>query len=262
MVAAVSERVFQTAVLAAAIGPADDTLSSQAALVVAAESSEPVYVTQSALIVAARGRVSDPHVRVWTFTLDNHDHYVLPLGNTKTLLYDTYAESWYNWGTEDSDLWQARTGCNWVAADKHATNYGSNVVVGDDTNGSLYFLNPDGEVDDDRIEGIDNPRPYLRAIQGQIVVKGYNAMPCYGVQLQGSIADVDDASYTDVTLSVSDDRGASYTDMGTISVTPDVTIARVHWRSLGSIRAPGRLFKVVDYGALTRIDSLDMEDGE
>lgn len=253
--------VAQGIVLAAGAYPAEGLDASEVFVNTTVEADMAVTPSQTLVLVAARGRISDPKIRVWTFTLDGHDFYVIRLGNIETLLYDTHTESWYNWGSGDGDLWRAYTGCNWLGGTTQGGGYGSNVVVGDDGNGSLYFLDPDAEVDDDALLGEDSPRPFQRVVQGQVVSKGYQAAPCYGVQLQGSIADVEDATLTSVTLSVSDDQGNTYVDCGTVEVTPSDHTARVHWRSLGSIRSPGRLFKITDYGALTRIDSLDMDDG-
>lgn len=252
----------QAIVLAAGSYDAEGIETSQGLVLSATDAPDmPMEVTQTLILLAARGRVNDPKIKCWTFTLDGHEYYVLKLGNQETLIYDTLAEAWYIWGSGDGDLWRAYTGCNWLGGTKQGGGYGSNIVVGDDGNGSLYFLDPDGEADDDSLLGSATLRPYQRVIQGQAVMKGYNSWPCYAVELQGSIGYVDEDTYTDVTLSVSDDQGNSYVDCGTITVPRDDVNARLQWRSLGSMRAPGRIFKVVDYGALTRIDTMDMEDG-
>jgi hypothetical protein len=256
-------RASQAVVLAAGAYPADGIRVPQALALAAidAEDSMAINVSQVVILLAARGRVNDPKIRAWTFTLDGHDYYVLRLGNRETLVYDTHSQAWYVWGSDEGDLWRAYNGCNWLGGTTQGGGYGSNIVVGDDGNGSLYFLDPDSEVDDDSLLGEAVPRTFQRVVQGQVVTKGYQSERCYGVQLTGSIADVDDPTYTDVTLSISDDQGETYTDCGTITVEQDAPNARLHWRSLGSIRNPGRLFKIVDYGALTRIDSLDMDNG-
>jgi hypothetical protein len=260
MVAAVSTSVTQGYAAVLGAYPAEGADVDVAHTVVLTEAGMEVQVEQAYVIILTTGRVSDPVIRTWTFTLDGHDYYVLKLGNSKTLLYDTHSESWYNWGSGTGDLWRAYNGCNWLGGDRFAGGYGSNVVVGDDGNGSLYFLDPDAEVDDDALVD-DTTRTFERVVQGQVTHKGYSAGPCYSVQLNGSLGMTDDAVDTTVTLSISDDQGNSYSDVGTITVAADDSLARVHWRSLGSIRTPGRLFKVTDYGALTRIDSLDMDDG-
>lgn len=216
-----------------------------------------VEVAQAFVIVLARGRIDDPRVRAWAFTLDGHDFYVLRLGNAETLIYDTHTGEWHVWGSGTGALWRAYTGTNWIGGRSHALNW-SNVIVGDDGNGALYFLSPDDDTDDDALLGDESPRTFTRQATGQLVVKpGYAAAPCYGVQLFGSIGSGDDG--LTVNLSVSDDRGDSYADCGDIALDADAYTARVHWLSLGSMTAPGRLFRVTDTGALKRIDSLEAD---
>ena len=215
----------------------------------------PVQISQLDIVVVYRGRADDPAIRAWTFTLDGHDYYVLRLGNQETLVYDTHTGEWYSWADADAELWRAFDGTNWLGSGALQA-YGSNIVVGGDGNGSLYFLDPDGDLDDHPIAG-GAPGPFRREITGQVVMRGYAATPCYGVELLGSIGQAG-AGLTAVTLFVSDDRGASYDDCGTVDVTPGETDTRVNWLSLGSMNAPGRLFRIVDEGALKRIDSLEL----
>jgi hypothetical protein len=256
MVAAVTTDVSQGQVLAIAAFPTPRMDTSQAGVLTALGANLTTDVSQGQVVFAALGRVYDPSVRAWTFTLDGHDFYVLRLGNQKTLVYDTASGAWYVWGSGTDDLWRAYNGCNWLAGDKFAAGYGSNVVVGDDGNGSLYFLNPDQDTDDDAIfSGVK--RSFERIVQGFLTTKGYDAVPCYAVELQGSVGDLNDALDTSIKLEISDDRAATYVDCGTVS--PTATSDRVSWRSLGSMFNPGRLFKITDYGALRRIDSLDTE---
>lgn len=200
----------------------------------------------------------EPIVRAWTFTLDGHDFYVLRLNTVETLVYDTHSEQWSIWGNANENLWDLLDGTNWGGG--HAFSaYGSDVMVGSDTDGSLYFLDPNG-TDDEDADG--NAAPFRRETMAQYFMRGYDMRPCWGVQLLGSIGDVADSNPTDVTLSVSDDRGDTFFDCGTVTVPADSFNARVDWQSLGSMSAPGRLFKIVDYGALHRIDSLEMPGAE
>lgn len=217
--------------------------------------ANPVQISQLDIIVVYRGRAEDPAIRAWTYTLDGHDYYVLRLGMQETLVYDTHTGEWYTWADADADLWRAFDGTNWLGAGALQVQ-GSNVVVGGDGNGSLYFLDPDGDLDDHPITG-GEAGPFRREITGQIVMRGYAAQPCYGVELLGSIGQAS-SGLGAVTLFVSDDRGASYDDCGTVEVTPGETDTRVNWLSLGSMSAPGRLFRIVDEGALKRIDSMEM----
>lgn len=240
--------------------PAERLDISQAGTVVTTSRfSTNLRISQAGALVVARGRIDSPKIRVWPFTLDEHDYYVVRLGaiNT-TLVYDTFSRQWYVWGSNDGNLWRAYTGTNWLSGRRFAPEH-SSVIVGDDGNGALYFLSPDDDNDDDALEGEALPRPFTRTVTAQMFVDpGYSRAPCFGVQLFGSIGSGEDI--LTVKLEASDDRGHSYTDLGEVTINNAEYNERVHWRSLGSMRAPGRLFKVTDTGALKRIDSLEMDE--
>lgn len=250
MVAAVSTDVTQGTVLAAAAYPAQQATVSQADVQYLADGGGFDYLSQAFVLVAAAGRVSDPRVRSWTFTLDGHDFYVLRLGNVETLVYDVHSEQWYVWGSDTSYLWRAYSGCNWLAGDNFANVYGSNVVVGDDGNGSIYLLNPDSDTDDDAVLGSALPRTFSRRLDVQMPLKGFDSVSCFDVVLEGSIGENTDS----VNLSYSDDRGNSFTDAGDIQLTKDTYNTRLRWQSLGSASSPGRIYSIADDGALRRID--------
>lgn len=236
---------------------------SQAAVRTLAVDTTDLNMSQTVVRTIVKGRVDDPVVRAWTFTLDGHDFYVLRLGNDETLVYDVATEQWYVWGSSDTKLWRAYNGHNWLAADNQARDYGSNIFVGDDGNGALYFLDPDGDTDDDAIEGSSVSRPFTRKITGQVTNKGYNSAKVYGVYLEGSLADLpDDVSLATVNLSYSDDRGVTYNDAGDVTLVDGDNNVRAVWRSLGSLKMPGRLFQITDTGSLKRIDYLDASLGD
>lgn len=253
----------QAGVLAAAIWPADYVRTSQLHSLAAAASSNTVENSQTFVLAACIGRTTDPHVRAWMYTLDGHDFYVLRLGSDETLVYDVSTGTWSTFATGYGALWRAFNGQNWIGADSISAGYGSNIVVGDDGNGALYFLDPDGDFDDDPLTGADTPREYERVAIGQIVAHGYDAKRCFGATILGSIGQQrsDDEDARTVSLAVSDDVGTSYVDLGSLTIPVDEYSTRLNWRSIGSIRYPGRLFKVSDTGALKRIDGMDVDDG-
>ena len=241
----------QEQVLVVGAFPAQDVNSSQFQIESVVQPSNVIDASQIGLFVIARGSNTDPSVRAWTFTLDGHNYYVLRLGTQETLVYDEHAGQWYTWSSGDLNIWNAYNGQNWHGGESWAYTYGSNVLVGDDGNGSIYFLNPTQDTDDSPVYGSENPIPF----------RGYKKIPCFGVQIQGSIGEQTNTTITGVDLSVSDDRGTSYQDCGTISITPGDIDSRLYWRSLGAMKVPGRIFKVTDYGALKRVDSMEMLDG-
>lgn len=261
MVAAVGARASQAVVLAAGIYPATDVRASQAIVEAAVDAAgSEVRVSQAFVLVAARGRTEDPHVRLWTATFDGHDLVFFRLGNTQTLVLDLSLDppQWYNWASGDGILWRAYTGINWQGGRRLGSTKGTNIIVGDDGNGALYLLDPSRDYDDDALVGAENPRTFLREITGQIPTKSFDAIPCYGVQLIGSIGESLESALTAVTLYTSDDHGHTYDEHETINIPNGDHTARVEWWSLGQLAAPGRLFKVRDEGALQRIDYLEM----
>lgn len=221
--------------------------------------SQQMEITQAVVLAVVRGRVDDPRIRAWTYTLDAHDNYVLRLGSSfPTLVFDTLTEEWSIYRTGLNDPWRAYTGRNWLGGRGLALPW-SDVIVGDDGNGALYFLSPDDNYDDDALTGEETPRTFRRRLVGQVVVKpGYDATPCFGVQLFGSIGS--GPGDLTVSLEVSDDRGHTYTNVGDITLSSEDYNTRAHWRSLGRMSAPGRLFRITNDGSLKRIDSLDMDD--
>jgi hypothetical protein len=254
----------QAYVLALTQEPAQAMNVTQAYVNALVNEEQEIRVTQAYIMALVRGRTEDPQVRAWTFTLDGHDYYVLRLGAAETLVYDTHSEQWYVWGSDDSDLWKAYTGSNWSDGHTLAATQGAStsIIVGDDGNGALYFLDTDAYVDDDSLYGSDVPRQYLREATGQVAVRAVDQVPCFGVRVEGSIGEMDNALLTAVTLSTSDDRGHTFDDHGTLTIANADYDFRAEWRSLGSFGSPGRLFRVQDYGALHRIDYFDMLEVE
>ena len=261
MTSAVTITSSQENILAAGIYPSSGLDASQMQIEAIVANLELISASQLNLFALGQGTPTDPSVRAWTFTLDNHDYYVLRLGTQETLIYDDHSQTWYTWASGDTDVWNGYNGTNWHGAENYSYVYGSNVIVGDDGNGSLYFLNPNQDTDDSPLVGAALPIPFRREVYGQHPFRGYKRMPCFGIQLQGSIGQQTSTLIDSVDLQTSDDRGQTYQDQGSISITPGAIDTRLYWRSLGSMKAPGRIFKIVDYGALKRLDSMEMEDG-
>ncbi|MBA4174704.1 MAG: hypothetical protein C0511_19140 [Hyphomicrobium sp.] len=90
-------------------------------------------------------------------------------------------------------------------------------------------------------------------------IKGREVMPCYAVWLT---TDMGAPAYdgAGVRLLTSDDGGRTFDDHGLVTVTAGEFSPELSWYSLGQIGAPGRLFKIVDDGAIVRIDGLEMND--
>lgn len=232
---------------------------------VAARDGETLRVTEAAVLVAVRGRVANPKLRAWTFSLDGHDFYVLRLGMILTLVYDAYSEQWMDWNAFTEIYWPVNIGVNWVGGtgqlNTAGDSFGSNVLVGDDTHGLLWFLDPNQPYDQSPDGPLDpvQEKYFERVTMGQVPTVGRGVLPCYSVWLT---TDIGDPAYfgAGVTLSISDDAGKSFDDMGLVTVTLGENSPELAWYSLGQIQAPGRLFMIVDDGAIARIDGMEMND--
>jgi hypothetical protein len=254
-------RASQAAVRSVYNYPADTSRVTQA-VVRSLDEPVPNAVTSQVVVRALiKGRVADPKLRVWTYSLDGHDYYVMRLGEEETFVYDLYSEQWTKWTTPDRDNWRLVRGINWTGGTLNEPGYGSNVVAGDDTYGLLWFLSPTQPYDESPSELSEDQRLYFeRIVTGQLAVSGRTVVPCYVVHLT---ANPGEPAYegAGVQLQFSDDSGQTYIELDEIEITEGTfSPPQTSWYSLGQVRAPGRLFKIIDDGALARIDSLDMNN--
>lgn len=195
----------------------------------------------------------------FAFSLDGHDFYVLRLGANQTLVYDLTTGSWSSWDTAGRNVWQANSGFNWasVLGSLDPSAPATNVIMGDDTFSTLWTLTSDRASDEGPFEN-DTRREFSRAVMGGIPLRSRQSPRCNAVTLTGSIGDPDMVS-TAITLRYSDDNGATYQSAGTVTVLPEAYDKEVRWRSLGVMRAPGRIFEIIDTGTAVRIDGLDAD---
>lgn len=221
-----------------------------------------IEVPQAQAMVVGKGRISNPRLRAWYFSLDGHDFYVLRLGDRfGTLVYDLTTEQWCDWDSLDLPFWRANTGFNWLGANRQAPVYGSNVLVGDDTWGLVWILDP--KLGYDEHPDYLNPTQNLgfeRVVMGQIPMRGRTTQPCYVAFITASMG-APSLSGASILLETSDDAGHTFDSHGAIETVAGDFKQELAWYSLGQMTAPGRLFKITDNGAVARIDSLDVNDG-
>lgn len=247
-------------VLVLGIFPTENIQTSLVQAFVPLARSIDLQVSMAQTLVLAIGHVANPKLRAWTFSLDGHDFYVLRLGDASTLVYDVYSEQWMDWVSFGRDYWRPNIGTNWVGAPALANAYGSSVVVGDDTWGLIYFLDPNQPYDQHADSSNPTQEVYFeRIIMGQVPIRGREVLPCFVTWLT---ADMGDPAYigAGVTLYSSDDGGETFDSHGLVTVTLGAFEPELSWYSLGQISAPGRLFKIVDDGAIARVDGLEMND--
>lgn len=222
-----------------------------------------IEVSQFDVDVVVRGKVYNPKLRAWWFELDGHEFYVLRLGDVKSLVYDITTGQWSWWSSPELDYWRAGIGTNWTSSGDIPYDYGSNVVVGDDNFGILWVLDPEKGTDDsvrenEREDGFIKPFP--RVATGQVMTRGRITIPCYQVYLT---ADPGEPAYVgaSVSLSYSDDDGKTFVNASEpIVVDSGNYYQEFAWRSIGLVRAPGRLFRITDDGAFPQINELTIYD--
>lgn len=254
-----NERVSQMFVRTVFNYPADEARVSQS-FVRVIDAGNVARVSQMFVRALTRGHTENPRIRAWTFSLDGHDFYVLRLADMMTLVYDTYSEQWMDWQDSDHGYWRPAIGTVWNGAAALAQNFGSSVVAGDDTWGLLWFLDPDQPYDDHPDYLAPGQQLYFERItMGQVPMRGRENLPCYAAWLT---TDMGDPAYDGaaVRLEISDDGGVTFDDMGSIEINTGADYPELSWESLGQIEAPGRLFKIIDDGAITRIDGFEMND--
>lgn len=243
--------------------PTEFIEGQQAAVQTALDPARPIQAQQARILAVCRGRVASPYVTAWTFTLDGHDFYVLAL-QEETYVYDFYSDAWSCWASGEFRYWLAEIGVDWnadlggILLPIGGTGI-SNVLVGDQL-GGLFFLAPERALDD--VTGRE-PATFQRVLYGQLPSRGRESVPCYGVEVYSSAGFVQgDATVLTVELETSDDQSVTFDSHGTLDAPSGAYDLRLEWLSLGSIVAPGRLFRLTDYGALTRIDAFEMVDEE
>lgn len=243
--------------------PSEAMEASQGRVIVPVKRDSTMQVSQVRSFAVIHGRIANPRVRAWTFTLDGHDFYVLRLGDETTLLYDTASEQWIEWTSKESGAWRPNTGMTWIGAAALGDTYNSNIVAGDDTFGLLWFLDPDLAWD----ENPDSARTpqeidFDRIVSAQSLTNGRSYVPCYALFLDGDNYGLTaDDFVPSIVLETSDDQGRTFFAHDVLTVVPDITVDNPYsWYSLGQISSPGRIFRVTDNGVFTRIDTMTMND--
>lgn len=237
-----------------------ENIRATKALVFSVETESPeMTATKATVLAVIRGRIDNPKLVSWAYTLDGHDYYVLRLGSEgKTLVFDLATGQWSWFSTDGTQRWRPNIGMNWISSGNLPATYGSNVIVGDDSYGALYILDPEKGMDDQLL--VDEERSFPRVATGQMVSKDRNFIPIFSVDLSASFG-MPVLEDNTVSLEYSDDAGHTY-------VNADATFTAVEgdynqeftWRSLGRAGPPGRLFRITDDGAFARIDALTVNE--
>lgn len=198
-------------------------------------------VTEVCVLISYAAEATEKlNSRSWGFNFDQHQFYVLHLGEQGTVLYDVLTQEWCQWQTEGFSTWNAEGGVEW----------NNEVYFGGREDNALWRMDPDSFLDEDF-------RTIRRVVTGGIPAEARNTLRS-GMFVLSAIkeGEIDDESTPYVQLSISDDGGFTFKPREQI-VLNDAPQQDFSWRGLGTIRTPGRIFKVEDVGGFVTIKGAD-----
>lgn len=233
--------------------PADFIYASQMPNIVlaAAETSSGlfnVYAHQYGAYALVRGVTERRDLRAWPFTQDDHDFWVLQLGEDGTLVFDKLSSQWAQWRSPGKAFWRGNDGVQWE---------GWNICCDTDT-GILWRIDPEGRLD-------DGTTPITSLVSGKVTTRMRRNAQCHMAEValsEGEPPTGVDASTLAISLRTTDDDGLNFISHGDITGTAIGSDITVRWYGLGVMPAPGRVFEITDTGYARRIDGFNIEVGD
>lgn len=174
----------------------------------------------------------------WTFVLDGHRFYVLPLGPEGDWAYDTTTQEWCQLQTNGFDGLNFTQGVMW----------GIRIIGGDILYPYLYELDPTQPFD-------EAWRPITRIVTGGIATRDRSSIGVANFSLTASVGD-DSSTDHPIALAFSDDNGVSWSKEFNIPLTDSASQLLI-WNALGSFSQPGRVFRITDTAGPVRLDGAD-----
>lgn len=212
-------------------------------------------VAQDALLIAYKeGIPGESRQGAWTFILDGHRFYVLPLGPEGDWAYDTTTQQWIQLQTQGFD------GMNF----QHGVMWDIRIIGGDALYGYLYELDPNQPFD-------EAWREIEHTVTGQTVSRNMNFVTVGNFRLTATVGDLQENDSV-INLRFSDDNGNTWSNYYPLTLQSGNYSQLLIWQSLGGFRTPGRIFEISDsaglvglYGADARFvnyddDPIDEED--
>lgn len=176
----------------------------------------------------------------WAFNFDGHTFYVLNSVLGKSLVYDLTTGQWHGWVTAGEVTWNMHRGVVWKGR----------VLGADAFAPRVWELDTDSELDEGEL-------PIERLVSGFQPVRGSASIRQGSLRLTARRDDPQGSAL--VRMRFSDDGGHTWSRHHEVSLLPGDGRSRIEYRSLGRIRAPGRLWEFSDAGGLVRIDGVDTD---
>jgi hypothetical protein len=175
--------------------------------------------------------------KAWAFTLDGHVFYVIPTGD-RTLVLDLTTGQWHQWRTWNRTHWNAWRGIMWRGQ----------ALAADMESSQIWQVDPTSMLD-------EGEYPIIRIVSAFTPFRGRGSQPVGKVLLSASMGSPD-VSGAVVQLRFSDDEGETWSRYFAVALQEDNFAQEVSFRSLGRVRAPGRVWELVDDGGLVTIEGL------
>lgn len=176
----------------------------------------------------------------WAFTFDGHIFYVLGASADRTIVCDLSTGQWHLWRT-NGGAWNMNRGIMWRGQ----------VLAADAALPKVWLLDAGTPLD----EGVHS---IARVVSGFVPLRGRESLTVGALRLTASVGEPD-AVNVPVRLRFSDDEGETWSRYFDIMLAADDFSQPLKFRSLGRMRAPGRLFEFSDAGGLVRIDGADAD---
>lgn len=164
------------------------------------------------------------NLRCWYFRYNRHDFYVIN-SDQFGLAFDINNQTWMRWDTKDKNYWRAHLG----------SQIRNTVIAGDSDEGLLWEL--EEGFSDDGVNVVREIAGFMPHINRPVPINDVYVKLNAGWAPDHEIAPI-------LELRWSDDQGATWSDYRGASVgTRGNYGTEVRFRSLGLLRAPGRIFE-------------------
>lgn len=184
--------------------------------------------------------------KAWAFVLDGHVFYVLNDVDEQTYVCDMATGQWHHWYTGDTPgRWNMYAGIMW----------NGRAIAGDGSLGKIWEVEPDSMLD----EGVHEIQ---RAVTAFAPIRGRASVRQGSLRVTASMGDPT-AAPAKLLLRFSDDEGETWSPTYERTLEEDAFGQVLRYRSLGRMRAPGRIWELSDKGGLVRIEGVDSDmEGE
>jgi hypothetical protein len=180
--------------------------------------------------------------RAWSFSLDGHVFYVLSAVRGASLVYDTTTGQWLQWVTGGRAYWNMFSGITWRGR----------VLAADASSPSIWELDPATTKDEGSL-------PIERTVTGFQPIRGRESAPQGSLRITAHREGPLDPAGVAITMRFSDDGGATWSQPREVTMLPTDYSKRIEYRSLGRLRAPGRIWEFTDAGGLVSIEGADTD---